>query len=90
MVKKIAVSIAEPIFREMERTRKRLGKTRSAWLQDTVSEELRRRKLAEDVAAYVRSYEEHPETEEEIAAADAAAVALGDLYPEDEWPEAPR
>ena len=88
MVKKIAVSMAEPIFREMERARRRRGASRSAWLQDAVAERLRREKLAEDIDAYIRGYEEQPETEEDIADAEAWA-ALGPVY-DDEWPEAPR
>lgn len=88
MVKKIAVSMAEPIFREMERARKRAGKTRSAWLQDTVSEQLRRQKLADDIARYIRGYERFPETDEEIAEAEAW-LRFAPVY-DDEWPEAPR
>ncbi len=88
MVKKIAVSMAEPIFREMERARKSDGKTRSEWLQEAVGARLRREKLAADIAAYIRGYELYPETEEEIAEIEAWA-AHGPQY-DDEWPEAPR
>jgi metal-responsive CopG/Arc/MetJ family transcriptional regulator len=88
MAKKIAVSMPDALFNEMERARKREGKDRSAWLQDVVSRSLRLLKREADVAAYIRGYEKYPETEDEIASVEAA-LKVGPLYDE-EWPEAPR
>ncbi len=89
MTKRIAISMPDPMFRDMEKARKRVGKHRSAWLQETVAERLAREKRARDIAAYIRGYELYPETEEEIAEAVAALRALPPLDDE-EWPEAPR
>ena len=88
MVKKIAISMPEPMFKEMERLRKRERKDRSAWLREAVRERLRRLKREADIAAYIRGYERYPETEEEAAFVEAA-LTLGPRYDE-EWPEAPR
>ncbi|TMD61322.1 MAG: hypothetical protein E6I87_03130 [Chloroflexi bacterium] len=88
MAKKLAISMPEAIFKEMERSRKRRGKDRSAWLQEAIGERLRREKREADIAAYVRSYEEEPVTPEERTIVRAGL----NLIPQDhdEWPEAPR
>lgn len=88
MVKKVAISMAEPIFRAMEQSRSRAGDDRSAWIQEAVAQRLKRERHEADVAAYVRSYSEQPETDEEIAWVEAAQK-VGSTY-DDEWPEAPR
>jgi predicted DNA-binding protein len=90
MVKRIAVSMPESMFEEMERLRKRAGKDRSAWLQEAVAEHVRRAKREADVAAYVRGYERFPEGEDEdLRSFVEAALQAGPVY-DDEWPEAPR
>lgn len=78
----------EPMFREMERARKRAGRDRSAWVQEAVAERLERERRKADIAAYIRSYEEHPEHEWESKWVEAA-LKVGPRY-DDEWPEAPR
>lgn len=79
----------EPMFRDMERARKRLRKDRSAWVQEAVAERLKREQREADIAAYIRGYELYPETEEEIAEAEAWLRA-SPLWDDDEdWPEAP-
>ena len=88
MVKKVAISIPEPIFEEMERSRARARRDRSGWIQEAVAQRLKRERDEADVAAYVRSYREHPEDEEDLAWVDAAQQ-VGSSY-DDEWPEAPR
>jgi hypothetical protein len=87
VVKKIAVSMAEPIFREMERSRKRARLTRSGWLQAAAEERLARITHEDRVAADIRGYTEHPETDEEVAEIEAW-LRVAPTY-DDEWPEAP-
>lgn len=87
MSKKVAISMPEPMFREMERARKRAGADRSGWMQEAVAERLKREQREADIAAYIRGYERFPETEEEMAWAEAA-LKVGPVY-DDEWPEAP-
>jgi metal-responsive CopG/Arc/MetJ family transcriptional regulator len=87
MVRRIAVSMPEPMYAEMERARGTRGKDRSAWVQDAIAERLRRERRESEVAAYVRAYRVQPETEEEMAETEAW-LAAGPLYDE-EWPEAP-
>lgn len=77
----------DPMFREMERARKRRSSDRSAWVQEAVAERLKREQHEADIAAYIRGYELYPETEEEMAWAEAA-LKVGPVY-DDEWPEAP-
>lgn len=84
----MAISMAEPIFKDMERSRQRARKDRSAWIQEAVAERLKHEQHEADVAAYIRGYQLYPETEEEMAEMEAW-LKLGSLY-DDEWPEAPR
>lgn len=82
----------DPMFREMERARKRRSSDRSAWVQEAVAERLKREQHEADVAAYIRGYELYPETEEEIAMAEASARLLFQALDEEDggWPDAPR
>ena len=77
----------DPMFRDVERARQRTRKDRSAWVQEAIAERLKREQHEADVAAYIRGYERSPETEEEMAWAEAA-LKVGPVY-DDEWPEAP-
>lgn len=92
MAKKIAISMPEPMYKDMERSRKRHRRDRSAWVQEAIADRLRREKREADIAAYIRGYELYPETEEEIAFAEAAMRAFPwDEFDEpEEWPGAPR
>jgi metal-responsive CopG/Arc/MetJ family transcriptional regulator len=87
MAKKIAVSTPEPLFKEMERVRKREGRDRSAWVQEAIGERLRHRERKADVAAYVSEYERHPETAEERAIAKAGMKRAAEALVEDEREE---
>lgn len=78
----------DPMFREMERARKRRSSDRSAWVQEAVAERLKREQHEADIAAYIRGYTEQPDGEEEFNWAEAA-LKVGSTY-DDEWPEAPR
>lgn len=82
----------DPMFREMERARKRRSSDRSAWVQEAVAERLKREQHEADIAAYIRGYELYPETEEEIATAEASARLLFQALDEEDggWPDAPR
>lgn len=80
----------EPMFRELEKARKRAAKDRSTWMQEAVAERLKREQREADIAAYIRGYELYPETEEEIAEADAWLRASPIWDDDEEWPEAPR
>jgi len=88
VVKRIAVSMPEPMYLDMERARDLAGKDRSAWVQGAIADRLQQERRAADIAAYIRGYTEQPEDEEEFAWSDAAAK-VGSTY-DDEWPEAPR
>ena len=90
MVKRIAISMPEPMFRDLEKARRKTRKDRSAWLQEVIAERLKREQHEADVAAYIRGYEEFPETEEEIAEAEAWLRLSPSWDDDEEWPEAPR
>lgn len=89
-VKKVAISMPDPMFRQMERARKRKTSERSAWIQEAVGERLRRERRDVDAAAYVRGYELHPETPKEVAMAEASARALFEALDAEDggWPDA--
>ena len=88
MVRRIAVSMPAPMYLDMERARDAAGQDRSAWVQQAIADRLKREQREADIAAYIRGYELHPETEEEMREADAW-LRLGSTY-DDDWPEAPR
>jgi len=79
----------DPMYRDVERARKRKASDRSAWIQEAVAERLKREQHEADVAAYIRGYELYPETEEEIAEAEAWLRAAPVDDDEEEWPGAP-
>ncbi len=88
MVRRIAVSMPEPMYADMERARKATGQDRSSWVQQAIADRLERERKTADIAAYVRGYTEQPDGEEELAWSEAA-LKVGSSY-DDEWPEAPR
>ncbi len=91
-VKKVAISMPEPMFREMERARRRKTTDRSTWVREAIGERLSRERQDADAAAYVRGYQLHPETSEEVAMAEAAARALFEALDAEDggWPDASR
>ena len=88
MTRRIAVSMPEPMYADMERAREAAGQDRSSWVQQAIADRLERERKAADIAAYIRGYQLHPETEEEILEAEAW-LRHGPAY-DDDWPEAPR
>lgn len=88
MVRRIAVSMPESMYVDMERARDASGADRSTWVQEAIAERLKRERREADIAAYIRGYTEHPDGEEELAWAEAA-LKVGPVY-DDDWPEAPR
>lgn len=73
---KIAVSLSEELFEAVEKERQAAGETRSAFLARAAEAFLRRRREQEAVEAYLRGYREQPETEDEIAAMQAASASV--------------
>ena len=56
MIKRIAVSMPEPMYVEMERARGTAGQDRSAWVQQAIADRLKREQRAADIAAFIRGY----------------------------------
>jgi macrodomain Ter protein organizer (MatP/YcbG family) len=67
---KISITVDDAVLREARRVARRSGKTLSAHVNQTLEEDLRRRKLAELIAAYEAKHGEI--TEAELARARAA------------------
>jgi len=74
--RKIAISLPASLAGKIERERKRTGETRSALVRRAVERWFAEREERARIAAYVEGYRTHPESEEEIAAAEAGAVSL--------------
>jgi metal-responsive CopG/Arc/MetJ family transcriptional regulator len=79
---KVAISIPGELYQKVENARTRLGKSRSAILQEALVEWLRRRQTERLVRQYEGGYREKPESDEEVQAAEAAAV---ELLAAEEW-----
>ena len=80
---KIALSLPDDLFREVERVRKRRGKTRSALVQEALRLWLRQQTEASLVREWEEGYRRLPEKAAEIAAGEATARFAFD--PEDDW-----
>jgi Arc/MetJ-type ribon-helix-helix transcriptional regulator len=80
---KIALSLPDDLFREVERVRKKHHKTRSALVQDALRSWLRQEREAILVREWEEGYRRKPETLDEIQRAAASARFAFD--PEDEW-----
>ena len=73
---KIAISIPERLVRLVEKERKRTGETRSAFIRRAIRRLFQDKEHLLQVSEYVEGYRTRPETEEEIAAAEAGAAEL--------------
>ena len=79
---KIGVSLPAELHKALEDARRKLGKTRSALLQEALKEWLEARRLEQMVRRYQDGYLATPESAEEIRAAEAAA---GELLAREDW-----
>ncbi len=66
MTKRTAISLPDDLYRDIERARRRVRKDRSSWIQDAVSEYLRKRSKEEEIEAYFAGYERAPLTDDEL------------------------
>jgi metal-responsive CopG/Arc/MetJ family transcriptional regulator len=73
---KIAISLPERLARLMEKERKRTGETRSAFIRRAIRRLFQEKEHMLQVSEYIEGYQAQPETEEEIAAAEAGAAEL--------------
>lgn len=80
---RIAVSLPDDLFQAIESVRKASGETRSQFLRRAVAAYLRRQQEGEAVAQYLRSYQQLPETVEEVAESHALGSAALSQEP---WP----
>jgi metal-responsive CopG/Arc/MetJ family transcriptional regulator len=79
---KIAISIPDQVFREVEKERLARGVSRSEFFRRAVEEHLRREREREDIERYIRGYQLYPETEEEIALAEST---MHYAFDDDSW-----
>lgn len=84
-VAKIACSIDAKLLARVESIRARTGETRSAFITRALAALTEQAAKEARIARYVVAYHEHPETPEEIAAANTSAeLALAQLPWDDE------
>ena len=65
---KIAISLPDDVFRDVEKERQASGESRSQFFRRAVTALLKRRRQQEWDEQYQRAYREMPETQEEIEA----------------------
>ena len=73
---KIAISIPNQLVRLIEKERRKTGETRSAFIRRAIRLMFQGKEHMLQVSEYVEGYRCRPETEEEIAAAEASASEL--------------
>jgi metal-responsive CopG/Arc/MetJ family transcriptional regulator len=71
MSRKVAISISEELLAEVDAESKATHLSRSRLLGMAATSYLQERRRKRAVEQYVRSYSEHPESEEELQATDA-------------------
>ena len=71
MTRKVAISISEELLAEVDAESKAAHVSRSRLLGMAASSYLQERRRKRAVEQYVRSYSEHPETDDELKATDA-------------------
>ena len=86
---KIAISLPEETLQAVEKERLASGMSRSEYFRRAVEEHLRRVKEREEAEQYIQGYLKYPETQEEIALAEATQhYAFNDDDWEADWKEA--
>lgn len=70
---KIAITVDEGLLAEVERLRSHTGESRSAVFSRALRQLLRVREHDDRVAEYIAAYRAHPETAEEVDAAERLA-----------------
>ena len=78
---KIAISLPEELLNAAEQERAAQQESRSEFFRHAVQEYLHRRRAQQAVERYIQGYVEQPESQEEIAAAQAVSLAALDLEP---------
>jgi metal-responsive CopG/Arc/MetJ family transcriptional regulator len=73
---KIAISLPEDVLAAVEKERQGSGETRSEFFRRAAERLLRLRREQEQIAQYIRAYQEKPETEDEIAATRRSASSV--------------
>ena len=63
---KIAISLPDDVLRDIEMERKASGETRSEFFRRAIAALLRHKREREAEDQYVRGYQRHPETEEDL------------------------
>jgi hypothetical protein len=77
---KIAVTVPTTIYREVERARARLGKSRSATVAEALGEWLRGLQVHEADRRYIEAYLRQPENLPEIEAMTAVSTSHWDRW----------
>lgn len=78
MVAKISVSIPQDLLDKIEEERRAAGQTRSEFFVNLAESFLKRKREQELDAAYIKAYEEVPETEEELAWTEIGLAVFAD------------
>ena len=73
---KVTISLPSDMLSEIEQGCRERGETRSAFIRAAVEHVIRERQAQGDIEHYIRGYEEHPESDEEIASADQLSRAV--------------
>jgi metal-responsive CopG/Arc/MetJ family transcriptional regulator len=73
---KVTISIPADILGEIEQGRKERRETRSAFIRAAIEHVVRERRTQGDIERYIRGYQEHPESDDEIASAEQLSRAV--------------
>ena len=85
MVVKIAISMPEELYEQIEEARKELGMKRSEFIDLAVQEWIKKDKEKELIKQYIEGYKKYPETEEELAKIEAMQQDSWDVLEDEDW-----
>ena len=83
---KIAISLPDEVFHAIEKERLACGISRSEFFRRAALEHLRREEEREAIERYIRGYQQHQETEDEIGLAEAT---MHESLANDPWEDDP-
>ena len=84
---KTAVSLPAETYHKAEKLRKKLGKSRSEMVADALAKIIKETENRERDEREIAAYKKHPETDAEVAQAQAATEKAWDALYDDDWTE---
>ena len=84
---KTAISLPAETYHKAEKLRKKMGKSRSEMIADALAKVIQETENRERDERFIAAYKKYPETDAEVASAQAATEKVWDELYDDDWTE---